>query len=449
MKTYYMVIDVFPIRKNEHFELIKSAQANCWIIENDPHSAFAKASFHISRDDFKIIKIDMLPVVVTKEDFLDRDIGLEQYIKAQDNGIAIFYVACARDRKISQSFITIKPSYKFNYGGFLQKHKQLKNSGRCLHYDGNSTCKEIINAHSIQKNQMLSMIAENGHVYMLSVNKDSSNNYKPMLSYKKFGINKSSTFLGFCKKHDNELFQDIDNFFLRPTHKQVFLYAYRSLCREFFVKSNSLNLLDNQIQATYDNEAIRNLFTDMKLGTSHGFEDLKKHKSMYDALLQEKSYNDIKYVLFISKQKPNLALSGLFYPDFDFMGNYLQDLGDTSIELQLIAVCSAPLETGWGLLFAWHKSSSNVCVDFMRSLATVVHDGKKLNDLLFRFAINFENLAISPRWWEPLSTFHKEQIISYTSLTADVLSLTQPSYLTEGLEGIIDWEFYKVISHMD
>ena len=77
MKTYYMVIDVFPIRKNEHFELIKSAQANCWIIENDPHSAFAKASFHISRDDFKIIKIDMLPVVVTKEDFLDRDIGLE------------------------------------------------------------------------------------------------------------------------------------------------------------------------------------------------------------------------------------------------------------------------------------------------------------------------------------------------------------------------------------
>ena len=69
--------------------------------------------------------------------------------------------------------------------------------------------------------------------------------------------------------------------------------------------------------------------------------------------------------------------------------------------------------------------------------------------MLFRFAINFENLALSPSWWEPLSSFHKEQIIAYTNLAADVLSLTQPSYLTEGLEGIVDWEFEDVISHMD
>ena len=87
--------------------------------------------------------------------------GLEQYTKAQEDGIAIVYVSCARDSNTSESIMTIKPSYKFNRGGFVNKQKQLRNSGRCLHYDKNSNCKEIINAHSIQKNQMLYMMVKN------------------------------------------------------------------------------------------------------------------------------------------------------------------------------------------------------------------------------------------------------------------------------------------------
>ena len=63
MKTFYITIEVIPTPSNEHFDLIKSALACCWILENDPQSAFAKAEFYVSRYDFKIKEVDVPPVV--------------------------------------------------------------------------------------------------------------------------------------------------------------------------------------------------------------------------------------------------------------------------------------------------------------------------------------------------------------------------------------------------
>jgi hypothetical protein len=69
----------------------------------------------------------------------------------------------------------------------------------------------------------------------------------------------------------------------------------------------------------------------------------------YDNSLRRELYADIKYVLFISQQRPNIAFSGLFYPDFDVIGNQLQDLGDHDQELQLITMCSSPMANNkWG-----------------------------------------------------------------------------------------------------
>ena len=197
--------------------------------------------------------------------------------------------------------------------------------------------------------------------------------------------------------------------------------------------------------------AIKNLFSGYVSGKSFGLNNLKRHKECYDKSLVNKSYLDIKYVVFISKQKPIIAFSGIFYPDFDFLGRQLQNLGDQTQDLQLITFCSAPKENGWAYLFAWHETRSKVCVDFMRSLATMIHeDADSLNDHLFRLAMtNCENLAISPEWWGKLDGDKKEKIIDRATSMADILSITEQSYLMEGLEGISDWQFEKVISNMD
>ena len=159
----------------------------------------------------------------------------------------------------------------------------------------------------------------------------------------------------------------------------------------------------------------------------------------------------LKYVIFQSSQKPIIAFSGLFYPDFDFLGRELQNLGDQTQNLQLLTFCSAPIENGWAYLFAWHETSSKVCVDFMRSLATMIHNNKNsLSDHLFRLAMtNCENLAISPAWWEKLNEDIKEKIEDRATSMADIFTVTERAYLMEGLEGVSDWKFENVFLNMD
>ncbi len=101
-----------------------------------------------------------------------------------------------------------KPSYNPDLSSSLSEIKRNKNKGRCLHFDAGTRCNEYINAHSIQNKGQLVKIVDKGHVYTLSNSFTDIRKYKGKLCYKKFGINKVSTFLGFCKNHDNELFNE-------------------------------------------------------------------------------------------------------------------------------------------------------------------------------------------------------------------------------------------------
>ncbi len=445
-----MTFRVVPTISNKHYDLVEGASAHCLILDIDPQSAYLKARFYVSRDDWQIEKIESLPIEVTENNFLQKDIGLEQYKNAQKKGVAIVYAGWSRDGKTTAGPMPLHASYKFDLADHQKKQKQLKNKGRCLHYEHGKKCREIVNAHSIQKQGSLSTIADNGKVYKLSTGFNSSKTSKGQMRFVKSGVNKVSTFLGFCKEHDNALFEPIDKYALIPTDNQVLLYAYRAICRELFVKENALELMESQLRSGPDQKAIKELTLNMKTGVNFGLKNLRGHKKIYDNALGKKYCGDIRYVLFISKQKPIIAFSGLFYPDFDFLGSQLQDLGDHDSNLELITFCSARMNSGWAFLLAWHKSSSNVCVDFMRSLATGIHGNDKIGDYLFRLVIcNCENLAISPKWWEGLSAKQREEVSSKAFYGVDVFSRIKPSYLMEGLEGICNWNFESVISNMD
>jgi len=451
MIIYYLQFKVKPTRENEKYDLVEGALAHCWIKETNPQNAHAKAEFFVSKSDWEITGVEDFPIEVNESYFSGKDLGIENYLKAKSEGISIAYVGWSRDGRTTAGPFQLEQSYKFPISEYIDNQKKLSQKGRCLHYENGRRCNEIIKAHSIQKNQSLSAIAKQGHVYKISSDIGSLKKNKGRLTYKKYGINKVSTFFGFCKKHDNELFEPIDNELLIPTDQQILLYSYRSLCRELFVSENALELVKNQLENGVTQDAVKKMLSGYVTGKSFGLKNLNSHKFEYDKSLRDKSYSDIKYVVFQSRQKPIIAFSGIFYPDFDFLGRQLQNLGDHSRDLQLITFCSAPIEKGWAYIFAWHQTSSNVCVDFMRSLATKVHnDVRSLGDALFRLAItNCENLAISPEWWDKLEKDKKEKIADRAIYWADILSVTVGSYLIDGLEGISAWNFEKVISNMD
>jgi len=450
MSIYYITMQVIPTDNNLRINEIEGAQAICWIRDDNSMAALGKACLMVRQYDWEIIKIENYPALTTRYDFIGKDIGLSQYDIAQKDGIAMTFLAWSKDGKSSYGPCKLKRSIKLSLDSFLTDIKSLKHKGRCLHFDAGHRCTEVINAHSIQKKISLLQIAENGKVYSISKNFGDIRRNKGRLSYTKQGISQISTFRGFCEKHDNELFEPIDNYKLIPTNQQILLYAYRSLCREIFEKEINVHIHERLAEECKKQKEINTFHDNTLKAAQFGLDNLMNEKKHYDNDLKTKSYSDIKYVLYCSRNEPTIAFSGLFYPDYDFLGYRLQDLGDHKSLLDLITFSSAPMNDGWGYLFAWHSRSSKACIAFMRSLATVVHEKGSLEDCLFRLVVsNCENMAISPKWWKSLPENDKNRMSETISNQADIFQPIMSDYLSKGLEGISGWEFDGVISDMD
>lgn len=452
MKTYYLRYIVSPTTENQYVAQIEGAYAHCWIKARDPQVSVSKSIFLISKFDWKIIDLDEFPIEVGEDFFLSKDIGLEQFKKAQVDGVSICYTAWAnKDRKTTVRPFIQSPSYNFDVGSYLSKQKQFKNSKRCLHYDAGESCNNVIRAHSIQRKGSLTSIEESGKAYTISRKFSNLKANGGRITFEKQGVEKQiSTFFGFCKYHDNLLFKPIDDTPLLPTEEQVTLYAYRSICKELFVKKNSYNLTKSQLGLQKFNQALIEMYETISVGTKFGLESLKNEKQKYDLLLKNKMFHRIEYALFLSSQKPNIVFSGVFFPEYDFLGRHLQNLGNLYSRLDLLTFCSAKTKEGWGFLFAWHEDSSKSCAEFIRSLATMVHENNSIGDFLFRLVIsNCENLAISPKWWESLTDQDRMSIEERISSMADIFSLTRSNYLSDGIANICSWSFEKVITNME
>lgn len=344
----------------------------------------------------------------------------------------------------------LKAMGKVFLGKYLEAIKRQSLKGRCLHFDTGERCKEIISAHSIQRMGQLQHIAEDGHVYRMNGDISTLRKTNGTPVPKRIGIGKASTFLGFCKAHDNALFEPIDNFRLRPTAEQAALYAHRSLCREFFVKENAMQVMKEIIASSDLEESILQIMNAMLGGTSLGVKGLQYHKKCYDDALRKKSFDEFRFISFFSDSRCSLQLSGLLYPEFDFLGRELNDLSDWSSAPGLITAFTAPTDTGWSFTFAWHGSSDSICVPFIQSLIECVAQGDKLEDLLLRFSISTcENHAIRISWWDGLPESGKQAVLGKFRLMLDPGEPVSVDYLREGCEGLADWIFGPVVTNLE
>jgi hypothetical protein len=326
-----------------------------------------------------------------------------------------------------------------------QESKRQSNRGRCLHFADGTRCNEIISAHSIQKRGQLGLIAEDGHVYRLNADLSTLRKSAGTPLLKKIGVNKASTFAGFCKHHDNALFESIDNEPLKPQKQQIALYAYRSLCREYFVKENAVAVLDKMKDHPELDADGQSLLQSSLIGHSFGFEGLKHHKRYYDEALRTKQYDEFEFTYFTSTSRCSLQLSGLLYPDFDFHGHSLQDLGNWASPLDLITFFTAPTRQGWAFGFGWHVSSNRTCVPFIQSLASRASDGEKVEDMLLRFSLSCcENHAFRISWWNNLAESAKRAVVERMHLMVHPSIPVPPNYLVNGFESIADWSFEYV-----
>lgn len=323
--------------------------------------------------------------------------------------------------------------------------KQQSKRGRCLHFGDGLRCNEIISAHSIQKRGQLSLIAESGHVYRLNADMSTLKETDGRPLPKKIGLNRASTFPGMCKQHDNKLFSPIDDQPLSFDHEQVGLYAYRSICREYFVKENASITLNSMMDYPDLSLEQRKHLGVAAYGHTMGLQRLKRHKLIYDDCLAARDFLSFKFIIFGSTSRCSLQASGLVFPDFDFQGRLLQDLGPKTKDLDLLTFFTAPTEDGWAFVLAWHESSERTCQRFIHSLAESGRCGAKAEDMLLRFSLACcENHAIRISWWDGLPAIAKSQALDFMAFMADPFQGIRPDYLAAGCEGLADWSFDNV-----
>lgn len=444
MPVFFIELEVIPTEHNTQAVLIEGAYARCWILEDFPATAYLKVSYYVRRYEWDILG-STEPLEVAEEDFANDDVGLEQLKKARKDAIAVFFRAWPRDGKTTIEPTTLPRSSSFDLNGYVRLQKKFANSARCLHFESPGECTDPAKAHSLQRNGLLRLISQDSHVYVPSTNISTIRKNVGKFTLERRGIAKASTFAGFCAKHDAELFRPIDTVALTPTSQQVALSAYRTLCREFFVKENAANVISEQLKSDGHDRATRELFEAYRIGTSIGFKNLQRHKAEFDEMLRSGSYQDMEYTLFVFKQPPLFAFSAVFYPDFDFLGHQLQDLANHTANFELMTICSVGMEDGWGLLFSWHRTSSLACTEFLGSLAAAMREGRNAEAALLQMVVAFcENLAVAPRWWEALAEQQRAQFCVALSTGTSLLATDAPARLTVDLKVDTGWKIESV-----
>ncbi len=266
-------------------------------------------------------------------------------------------------------------------------------------------CKgKIINAHTVSKSSSLAKIAKNGHVYGLKVSVRELEQTKGIFEPELIGLNKASTFTGFCAYHDRELFSCFENFPYIQSDEQNFLISYRAIAREFHAKKGQAEIAEflkdaDRGRSIDEQFEIQNFAFLNTLMTQVGLRDTTVHKDLYDNSLLKKDYSNFNAYIIVFNEILPIQCSGSFNPEVDFNGNKLQDVMELEKELDLMS-CSifSDNEKSYAL-FGWLNNSNESCSKFIETFDSLEASIKA--KMLINFAFyTFENIYISPAWWD-------------------------------------------------
>ena len=308
--------------------------------------------------------------------------------------------------------------------------------------------KKIVKAHTVPRAKGLKEIARNNHVYSFHSSIEKIENSFSFLKPTSIGINRASTFTGFCSKHDNAIFSPLEKVSFDITNKeQLFLLIYRSFSREFYMK-RAQNASTKLYEEFFNATGIVDEFQAYQDSVEAGHSDNLKYKDIIDDMLVKKNFSDVRgYVILFKKTQP-IMCSGRFYPEQDFNGNNLQDITNLDIIPSAINITSFyDSSIGGVIVFTWLENENNVCSKFISSLDEIRStDQHRLTSAILRlFFSHIDNLHISPNWWDDLEEEKKTYLTNRLADSADLQKDRECGYLSEDDIDFIAWEVDKVM----
>lgn len=314
---------------------------------------------------------------------------------------------------------------------FDEIHKKLSSITReKLCFINDSDCKgKIISAHSIQNNRILNNLSEDGYVLTIQHNLENNFiNFKFDLKGRKI----ATTFYGFCKYHDSEIFKPIEEFsYTRDNNEQEFLFALRCIAKEFYIKKNKLNLEKYILDIITNNEEdkirkylsvdgssltnehksfFKHYYKSSYMGTSISFEELRNNRDILLKSLKRRDFNSIITYSLKWNMNFHLAVSSIFALEKDFNGNLINDLSDLSKEMHMLMLTIFPQENDTFVLISFLENHSNTYKFLETQFMNQTEFSQKniVSQLILSYC---ENIVISPKQWRKFNKNKQEMIL--------------------------------------
>jgi len=264
-----------------------------------------------------------------------------------------------------------------------------------------------IKSHSIQNRKIIDYISKDDHVIMFGL--ESKTFDEPFqVSLTRVGRNNATIFYGLCARHDNQIFDSIDNIHLDlKNQEQLFLLVYRAVLKELYSVSLS----------AYRFETMFNKMTGEALSFKNKSENLARivrghivnsnqmylYKKEFDNLYLSHKFNTlVHHNLKFKHQYPTIAASSVFSLDeiktphyvARIILNIFPDDDHTNVVFS-----SLPMDTPYANQYLEKVFSSS---------------DKKQKNLISKIVLETcENFILSPSFFESLPANRKSAILSY------------------------------------
>ena len=284
------------------------------------------------------------------------------------------------------------------------KKKAIKSITNCYHPNCN---KKSINSHILQKNGILSTIADNNrHVWEMIINQFK----EPHFQFKKTGINDVYSFKCFCNEHDSNLFKKIEKGKIDfKDYESCLLFTLRTIYNEIFRKEVNLKLyqcLHNKIPEKFDNPYFHEFVRQEDLG----LKDLKKEENDI--------WNDInngtKSFVFEHRHIPKIdaCLSAFYnYDTSEEMQNYINKYGVDMERISSIFINCFPYNNSSILLMGYNKKDEKKVKAYFYTFF------REKEKFMQRYLTNL--FLFRCETWVCSDTFHKKNISGVENIYAD------------------------------
>lgn len=205
----------------------------------------------------------------------------------------------------------------------ISKQARIK---QCIHPNKNECSGNIIKAHAIQNNRVLSKLAVNGMVQTM----DGVSNLIFQDAQCK-GRKIATTFTGFCANHDKTLFQDIEDSEFETKPKQIFLFTYRTLAWHYHKKLEQIKKTELTKKMAYKHnlpgiENTNNYFNRLldieKMGARENEMKLEK----FNQCLLNEEYGAVNSCIWEIPYEIQFAVSTMLEIEHDISGKQMNDL---------------------------------------------------------------------------------------------------------------------------